>query len=176
MARVRIGELLVQRGHIDGVQLQSALAYQRRWGGRLGRSIVDLGFMAERALLEQVGDQLGVPVVEIRDRAVPPEVLSLLPERLMRARRVVPLERRTDHRRGPLVVAIADLDLRVLDEIAFATGLDVSPVLASEEDVDAALARILDGVVRRNLHPAERGDAIELPEDTSPLSGGRWKQ
>jgi len=177
MARVRIGELLVQRGHIDGVQLQSALAYQRRWGGRLGRSIVDLGFMAERAVLDQLGEQMGVAVVEVGDRPVPPDVLALVPERLMRTRRVLPLERRTRHRRGPLVVALADpADLGVLDEISFATGLEVEPVLASESDLDHALARLLDGVVRRHLHPSTREDAIELPEDTSPLRGARWKQ
>jgi type IV pilus assembly protein PilB len=177
MSRVRIGELLVQRGHIDGAQLQSALAHQRRWGGRLGRSIVHLGFMPERAVLENVGEQIGVPFVDVGDRAVPPEVLALLPERLMRARRVLPLERRSQHRRGPLVVALADpADLGVLDEIAFATGLEVAPVLASESDLERALARLLDGVVRRNLHGfAAREDAIDLPEDTSPIPSSRWK-
>jgi type IV pilus assembly protein PilB len=177
MSRVRIGELLVQRGHIDGTQLQSALAHQRRWGGRLGRSIVHLGFMQERAVLEHVGEQIGVPFVDVGDRQVSPEVLALLPERLMRARRVLPLERRSQHRRGPLVVALADpADLGVLDEIAFATGLEVAPVLASEADLDRALARLLDGVVRRGAEGfAGREDAIDLPEDTSPIPGSRWR-
>jgi type IV pilus assembly protein PilB len=177
MARQRIGELLVERGHIDPVQLRSALAYQRRWGGRLGRSIVDLGFMPERALLEQVGAQLGVPVVDLAEWDVPAELLAILPERLMRERKALPLERRADHRRGPLVVALADPgDLGVLDEISFASGLEVSPVLAAEADLDRALARLLDGILRRNLHPGSREDAIDLPPDTGPLGGRRFRQ
>jgi type IV pilus assembly protein PilB len=178
MGRLRIGELLVQRGHIDWAQLQSALAHQRQWGGRLGRSIVHLGFMPERAVLEQLGEQMGVPFVEIGERPVPREVLALVPERLMRTRRVLPLERRTQHRRGPLVVALADpADLGVLDEIAFVTGLEVAPALASEVDLEHALSRVLDGIVRRSLDGhAAREDAIDLPEDTSPLPGGRWRQ
>ncbi len=178
MTRLRIGELLVKRGHIDWAQLQSALAHQRRWGGRLGRSIVSLGFMPERAVLEELADHMGVPYVEVGDRPVPREVLALVPERLMRSRRALPLERRREHRRGPLVVALADpADLGVLDEIAFATGLEVAPVLASEADLERALSRLLDGAVRRNPHgPGAREDAIDLPPDTSPLPGGRWRQ
>lgn len=146
MNRVRIGELLVQRGHIDVVQLQSALAHQRRWGGPLGRSIVELGFMPERAMLERLGEHLGVPFVDLAEWTSAPEALALVPERLVRARRVLPLERRAEHRRGPLVVAVADpTDLHVLDEVAFATGLAVEPVLASEVELERAIARFLDG-------------------------------
>ena len=172
MARVRIGELLVQRGNIDAVQLQSALAHQRRWGGRLGRAIVQLGFMKERAMLETGSEQLGVPFVEIADRPIPPQVVALVPEKLIRSRKVMPLELLGSGRRGPLVVALADpADLRVIDEIAFATGMTVKPVLVAEHDVEAAIALHLDGVVlRRESGFGGREDAIELPEDTNPLS------
>jgi hypothetical protein len=51
MARVRIGELLMRQGRIDELQLQSALAHQSRWGGRLGRAVVHLGFLDEATLL-----------------------------------------------------------------------------------------------------------------------------
>jgi len=172
MARVRIGEMLVQQGRIDAHQLESALAHQRRWGGRLGNAIVHLGFMKEHAVLEVVGGQLGVPFVAIGDRHVPPQVLALVPQKLIRARKVLPLARLTETRRGPLVVALPDpSDLHALDEVAFATGMEVKPVLASEADLDEAIARLLDGVVKpRPAGFAGRGDAIDLPEDTSPLT------
>ena len=173
MARVRIGEMLVQQGRIDGSQLESALAHQRKWGGRLGRAIVHLGFMREDALLQAVGQQLGVPFVEIGDRFVPRHVLSLVPEKLIRGRRVLPLARLSETKRGPLVVALADpANLVALDEIAFATGMQVKPVLAAEEDIERAILRLYEG---RALPPSGSGfharkDAIELPDDTSPLT------
>lgn len=173
MARLRIGEMLVQRGCIDAVQLQSALARQQRWGGRLGRSIVQLGFMDERAMLRTVGDQIGVPFFEIGDRAIPQDVLALVPQRLVRERKALPIERLGNGKRGPLVVALADpSDLRTLDDLAFATGMVVRPVLAAEADLDRAIARLLDGVVAPRREPSfqTREDAIDLPEDTSPLS------
>jgi type IV pilus assembly protein PilB len=142
MPRVRIGELLVAQGRLDSLQLESALAHQRRWGGRLGRSIVALGFLPERALLDAVGAQLGVPVIEIGERLIPPHVLALVPERLVLARRVLPIARLGVGRRGPLVVALADpADLALIDELAFATGMDVKPALAGERDLDQAIAR-----------------------------------
>lgn len=171
MARVRIGEMLVQQGLIDGVQLQSALAHQRRWGGKLGHAIVQLGFLPEREMLESVGSQIGVPCVSLADRDIAPQVVRLVPERLIRSRRVLPIARLAEGRRGPLVVALADpADLGVLDEIAFATGMDVRPVLASEREIELAIARHLDGVSpARDGSFATRKDAIDLPADTSPL-------
>ncbi|HEY6006646.1 MAG TPA: hypothetical protein VIV57_27445 [Anaeromyxobacter sp.] len=171
MARVRIGEMLVKRGNIDTAQLQSALAHQRRWGGRLGHAIVHLGFMKESAMLETLSEQLGVPYVQIGERAIPRQVLALVPEKLIRTRKVLPLELAGPGRRA-LVVALADpADLHVIDEIAFATGMTVRPALASEYDVDCAISRLLDGIIiRREGGFATREDAIELPEDTNPLS------
>jgi type IV pilus assembly protein PilB len=172
MARVRIGEMLMQQGRIDAHQLESALAHQRRWGGRLGDAIVHLGFMKERAVLEAVGGQLGVPYVIIADRHVPPQVLGLLPQKLIRSRKILPLARLSESRRGPLVVAVPDpADLPTLDEVAFATGMEVKPVLAAEADLEEAISRLLDGVVKPRVEGfAGRRDAIDLPEDTNPLT------
>ena len=173
MARLRIGEMLVQQGRIDGVQLQSALAHQRRWGGKLGHAIVQLGFLPEQEMLESVGNQIGVPCVSLAAREIAPQVLRLVPARLIRSRKVLPIARLAEGRRGPLVVALADpADLGVLDEISFATGMDVRPALASERDIELAIARHLDGVApAREGGFAGRMDAIDLPDDTSPLGG-----
>ena len=177
MARTRIGELLVAQGRIDALQLQSALAHQRQFGGRLGRAIVQLGFMEELALLEAVGAQLGVPLVEIGDRQIPRQVLALVPEKLIRARRALPLARLSEHRRGPLVVALADPgDLAAVDELAFASGLQVKPVLAADEDLDRALARVLDGVdLPARSDSTGRMRAMQRARDDRPLQLVRAK-
>ncbi len=173
MGRVPIGQLLISQGRLDAVQLESALAHQRRWGGRLGRSIISLGFLDEGAVLSAVGEQLGVPFIHIGATPVPRQVLALVPEKLIRTRRVLPLSRESERRRGPLLVAMPDpLDLHVLDEVAFAAGMEARPALAAEADLDQAIARLLDGRVVRSSF-ASREDAIDLPEDTNPLSALR---
>ncbi len=177
MSRLRIGEMLVQLGQIDGMQLQAALAHQRQWGGRIGGAIVHLGFLGEPALLDVLGKQLGVAFVEIGDREIPGNVLSLVPRKLASARRVLPLELTVDGRRGTLVVALGDpADLGVIDELAFVTGLKVRPVLAGEVDLDRALERNL-GIAPRPRAPSgfgARSDAIDLePPRSGPRGAGR---
>jgi hypothetical protein len=171
MARIRIGELLVTGGLIDAMQLDSALAHQRQWGGRIGQALVRLGFLTEERLLEAVGTQLGAPFVVIGQRPIPAAVIGLLPAKLIRTRRAIPIEKLSEHRRGPLVVAFADpADLGAVDEIAFATGLAVKAVLAAEWDIEQAIERHLGVGVQRS-RATERPSAVDLPEDTSPLGG-----
>jgi len=144
MARVRIGQMLMQRGRIDELQLQSALAHQERWGGPLGRAVVSLGFVEEPTVLALIGEQLGTPCVLLANRPVPRDVLALLPERFMRTRKVLPLARPAASNRGQLVVAFANPgDLALRDEVAFLTGLEVQAMLAGEDDLDRALTRLL---------------------------------
>ncbi len=162
MGRMPIGELLIEAQLVNELQRESAVAYQQRWGGRIGQAFVRLGFLQEATLLSAIGQQLGVPFVEIGDRSIPPHVLTLVPEKLMRARKVCPLSLLSEKKkRGPLVVALSQPEnLNILDEIAFATGFSISPVLAAESDIDRALARHLDGEVDRPDLPS-----IPAPED-----------
>ncbi len=174
MSRLRIGEMLVQLGHLDDRQVQAALAHQRQWGGRIGGAIVRLGFLREPAVLDALSRQLGVPFVELGGRHIPPNVLALVPRRLAEVRRVLPIAVETGGRRA-LFVALADpSDLGVIDELAFATGLHVRPVLAGEEDLDRALERHLGIPPRPRAHRAfaSRPDAIELG---APASGGKGR-
>jgi hypothetical protein len=160
--RLPIGEMLVGQGRIDALQLTSALAYQKQWGGRLGQALLALGFVSEPVLLDVLGQQLGVPFVEIGSRIVPPAVVRLVPEKLMRTRRVFPLALLPESRRGALLVALSDPgNLLHLDEIAFAAGMQVKPALASDADIDQAIARHLDGL------PSEQRmmEPIELPDE-----------
>ena len=140
MTRKKIGELLVDVGAIDPFQLESALAHQRRWGGRLGRAVVHLGFLREDEVLSASASSSAFPTSRCGDKVIPRDVLSLVPEKVIRGRKVLPLARLREQRRGPLVVALADpSDLVVLDELSFATGLEIRPVLASEDRLEQAI-------------------------------------
>lgn len=145
MESMRIGEMLLARGHIDQLQLASALAHQRQSGGQIGHSLVSLGFVTEPVLLATLAIQHSVPFVVIGDRTVPAAVWRLVPERILRSRRIFPLGVSSRSKRGDLIIALSRPDnLAVLDEVAFVTGRSVRPVLAAEADIDRALARHLD--------------------------------
>lgn len=161
MARIPIGQLLVEQGRIDDNQLRVALAHQRQWGGRVGEAMVCLGFLAEQELHRALARQHGVPYLTLGTRRVAPGVLRLLPERLIRSRRVFPLAILSTDKRGHLVVATSDPgDIRTLDEVAFASGMAVRAVLASEQDIERAIDRHLGGGQAELPRPT----AVELPK------------
>jgi type IV pilus assembly protein PilB len=158
MARVPLGQLLKREGLVGDDQLVSALAHQRKWGCRIGQSLLRLRLVDPDQLLAVAARQVGLSAVHIGDRLVPDHVLRRLPERLIVRRRVFPLELLATARGPRLVVAFAAPDdLSVIDEVTFAAGVLVNPVLASEEDLERAIAR-------HGLGGAPpRPDAIELP-------------
>jgi len=133
-------QFLMAIGRIDAFQVRSAKGYQQRWGRSFEQAIVELGFVTERALLLDLAQYLGVPCIRVEARTIPKEALRTLPEKLIRARRVIPLAITGDERQGPLVVAMRDpRDLAALDDVRFAAGLPVQPVLASEKEIDQAI-------------------------------------
>jgi type IV pilus assembly protein PilB len=157
MKRVPIGQILVEGGAIDGRQLRAGLDWQRRRGGRLGGALVHLGMVDEGAVIVALGAQLGIPVVDLAGRQIDREILRLVPERVILARRVLPVELLVETRRGPLLVATSDpLDMMALDEVAFVSAKLVRPVLATKTQIDIAISRLLG---------LGRADALDLPPE-----------
>ena len=56
--KVRIGDLLVSKGEITEAQLEEALLEQIRSGLKLGRILIDSGFIAEDRFLAILSEQL----------------------------------------------------------------------------------------------------------------------
>lgn len=137
---VRLGDLLVQHGLITDKQLKEGLRSQQLYGGRLGTNLVELGYVSETKLAELLSQQLGMPCARAAEfDAVAAEVTKLVPVATVEKYRVVPLS--LEKRR--LRLAMADpTDLRVVDELAFATGLAIEPVVAPEVLVLYAMEKL----------------------------------
>jgi hypothetical protein len=136
----RIGELLVELGRLDRARLARAHVHQRSCGGSLGAALVALGLVGERELADVLGAHLGVPVIEIGERFIPPHVIAMVPAHVARELGVLPIARLSEG--GPLVVAVEDpTDAGLLRALALATGMEVRTVLAGEGDLRRAVAR-----------------------------------
>ena len=94
-------------------------------------------------LLRELARKHSVPFVEIGDRRIPDGALRAVPEKLVRARRVLAIAVGQDGRHGVIFLATTEpQNLAVLDEVAFVTGMVVKPVLVADRDVDGAIERI----------------------------------
>jgi hypothetical protein len=72
-----LGELLVERALLSNVQLELALAEQRRTGLRLGEVLVSMGYVSEAALARMLLEQVGLsapPEPPIEEVVEQPEV------------------------------------------------------------------------------------------------------
>src|SRR5688500_3842321 len=87
----RLGEILLELGAVDELQLQSALAYQRKWGVPLGQVVVDMRFCAAHQVLAALAWQTGVQAVDLDAQPLETTVAKVLPQRLGEQHRVVPL-------------------------------------------------------------------------------------
>ncbi|MDP3936870.1 MAG: hypothetical protein Q8R92_01895 [Deltaproteobacteria bacterium] len=139
--RKQLGEILLESGSIDEIKLAKALTDQRRWGNRLGTSLIRLGYIDETTLTRCLARQYGLPGVNL-DKVVPqPEALAALPREIARSRLALPLAiARTPDGRTILRVAIGDpQNLECLDEIRFATSYPLQVLIASDHAVLKAI-------------------------------------
>jgi general secretion pathway protein E len=129
---MRLGEALIERRLITQDDLERALELQKERGEKLGRILVDLGFVALRDVLGVLSEQLQVPLVAIdAPPAVTPET-EALSARFLRQFRCLPLA--VDG--TSLHLAMSDpLDLETIAAVKTSTGLKVLPALASEQEI-----------------------------------------
>ncbi|PYR88290.1 MAG: type II secretion system protein GspE [Acidobacteria bacterium] len=136
-----LGQLLRERGLISEDDLENALALQQEKPDKLGRILIDLGYVAERDVLATISDQLKVPVFGAEYPAVPIEP-DRLPFRFLRTFNVIPVHLENNI----LTLVLADpLDLETQNSIRLRTGFALQIFLACEAEIQAQLERLYGG-------------------------------
>jgi hypothetical protein len=171
----RLGDVLVGMGLATEEQRAQAFLLHRREGGRFGTALIEAG-VPEAAVATGLGTQHNVPPATTAElEEIRQDVLRLVPLRTAQRLGLVPFRRE-----GRLLsVAIKDpSDLRALDEISLATGLDVRAFAAVEARIDTALAKhygarvsprhvsaIRLGLLRK---PIEGASSLPAEQSTAP--------
>ena len=162
--RLKLGEMLVAKGLISETQLASALGEQRRWGKRLGMTLVLMGFLEEETLIRTLASQLKLPVARIRGKRVNAEVVELVPVELAEKHRCLPLFVKSQEGAHELFLAMEDpSDLDAQGELGFRIGFRIRPVLVAPTELEDAL--------QRHYHwSALMGAASDADEPFAPLA------
>lgn len=147
MPRKKLGEILLERGIIDQDQLNSALAYQRQWGHRLGVALVAKGFITEGMLAKVLGEVMSLPVVDLSQIDFDSEALRLVPFNTCENNDLIPISLEQGRGKDLLTLAMADpMNLAIIDEIEFTTGKKVRPVLATISAINSAIRKHYRGM------------------------------
>ncbi|MBI3280328.1 MAG: type II secretion system ATPase GspE [Acidobacteria bacterium] len=161
---MRLGEMLVERQLITNEELERALELQKERGEKLGKIVVDLGFVAARDVMAALSDQLGIPLVTIDGPpAVSPET-EKLSARFLRQFRCLPLALHD----STVTLAMADpLDFETISAVRASTGLRVRTALAAEGEILEAINRYYGESASRTAE--FEGDAAQATEDLEHL-------
>jgi type IV pilus assembly protein PilB len=161
--RLKLGEMLVAKGLIDEAQLDAALDEQRRWGKRLGMTLVLMGVLEEEILIRTLAAQLKLPVARIRGKRVNAEVVELVPVELAEKHRCLPLFVKHQEGARELFLAMEDpSDLDAQSELGFRIGFRIRPVLVAPTELEEAL--------QRHYHSASLLGQVNEPGDASDSS------
>jgi type IV pilus assembly protein PilB len=77
--KTKIGELLSKEGYITSLQLEEALNYQKKHGGRLGNVILRFGYIEEDTIVNVLSRKYNYPVISISKITPDPAALELVP-------------------------------------------------------------------------------------------------
>lgn len=134
--RKRLGDILVEAGLITSEQLQEALGKQKVLGKRLGKVLVETGMTNEDSIATTLARQMNIPYLNLNELTVPPEVLTTIPEGIVRSHNLLPV-----HLTGNMLqISMADpLDVFIIDEIHYQTGYELEVAISPESQVEAAI-------------------------------------
>ncbi len=138
-AKVRLGDLLVEKKLISETQLQSALTEQRKSGRKLGRVLIDSGYVEEEAMLTTLSAQIGIPYVDLSTFELNPQLIKRLPETDARRYRALILKETADG----LLVAMGDpTDIFNYDAIVKALKCSIELAAVRESELLSTIDRM----------------------------------
>lgn len=163
--KIRIGDLLVEHGVINAQQLQTALKEQQKLGRKLGQTLISLGYIDEKSLINFLSKQLSLPVVDLKHFDFDPHIIKKMSEGIARRYRALILNDMKEF----YVVGMADpSDIYAYDEIVRHLGRPIRLAIVSE----SALLDTFDLVYRRTTEISTLAEKLgqELSEGDEELA------
>jgi MSHA biogenesis protein MshE len=154
--KIRLGDVLLAQKAISQEQLKAALEQQKKSGRKLGRVLIEQGFVNDEQICEAISRQLNIPYINLKFYNFSQDLVRRLPEAQARRFRAIVLE----DRRSNMLVGMADpTDLFAYDELGRILQREIEVAVVSE----ALLLQTIDRIYRRTEEIS--GLAKELERD-----------
>ncbi|MFH1395352.1 MAG: ATPase, T2SS/T4P/T4SS family [Candidatus Omnitrophota bacterium] len=134
----KICELLINKKLITKEVLEKARKTFAAEGGSLGDILVKMKAVSKEDLFTSITESLEFPPIQLIRFKIDKDILALIPEKISRLYQILPVSRIGDQ----LTVAMVDpLNIVALDDLKIMTHLNITPVIASEDDMQQAIRR-----------------------------------
>lgn len=172
--RKRLGDLLVESGLITNKQLEKALGVQKTTGERLGKALINLGYITEESMIEILEFQLGVPHINLGSLNISKEVASTIPASLAERYQVIPIKKNGKK----LTLAMVDpTNFYAQDDVRMVSGYEVEAVIAAEGEIVRAINEIygVSEIVEKAVNKLKKDDSsahteIQTADDAPVIS------
>ena len=171
----KLGELLCEKSYLEQSNLEIALAEQKVKHRRIGKIVLELGYVTQAQLNEALSLQTGIDKVDLNDIAISKEIISLVPAELVSKYNILPLrfEKRfstenTENNNNSQLLAVAMTDPfqpQVIEDLRFVTGHAIRRYYADPKELEDAILKFYGSNMARmmdNLAPADQRTEEEL--------------
>jgi hypothetical protein len=178
MARKKLGLLLEKKGLVTEFQLVAALSHQRKWKIRLGKALLELGYIEEKVLFEVLAEQWGMELVDLYDAPITEDTKRKLSREKGMALMAMPVRIEDD----TLVIAVSEPDRENLkQDLEKLTGMSVKLVMAMDSQIEELTRTLPEKVSVASVKPIKKAfrknsnGEIEPAEEIPPdeILGGR---
>ncbi|MGA1980610.1 MAG: ATPase, T2SS/T4P/T4SS family [Sedimentisphaerales bacterium] len=139
--RRRLGEILYKAGLVEKQSLLNAIKTSKTSNKRLGQVLLELGLVDEETLTKAIAKQFGLEYVNLDKITIPPEVMKLVSEDLIKRHNVLPLGMNN----GRLKLVISDpLNLDVMDTLRFRLNAELDYCLANPSKIKSYIRGLLE--------------------------------
>jgi MSHA biogenesis protein MshE len=170
--KVRLGDLLLNAGLVNELQIQTAIHLQKEKGGKLGDILVEQKFVTEQDMAKLLSEQLKIKFVDLNTYNLNADVIRKIPENISRKCSALLLEEKN----GEYIVGMVDpTDIVSYDQIYEQLGSTFKAVLVLASD----LLKVIDRIYRKTEEISSRaeelrstisGTNLELLSDTDELA------
>jgi len=168
---MRLGERLLQSGHLTAAQLEQGLRTQTALSGRIGTNLIELGFVYADAVSAALAQQKGVPAARRKHfDAADQSLKKLVPRHLAERLGAIPLATATRFGRELVVAFLDPDDIQAIEEVSRYAGMKVRPSVAAEFYIIEYLEKLYGVPPRRMLRTqtAGRSQPTRAFEDDAP--------
>ena len=165
MKEKQLTEFFVEHGVLQPSQAEDVLDEVELNGKTVPQAMIDGGFIDEHGFYQTIANGLGTDLIDLNERDIRPEILSLIPSGLARLHGAVPVEMSGT----TLRVALVDpFDLHVAEDLRFALGKDIHVVVSPSDQIEDLIKQhygsdttSMEDVLKQL---GEAGEALQLRE------------
>lgn len=134
----QLREFIADSGLVSRKDIEAAQEEAEKTGKPIGEVLVSKGSLEENDLRRMTAYVLGIPFVDLKDKKIDPDILSLIPEPIARTSNVVPYARDEN----AVEIAMLDTkDLAAIDSVRKKVGLKVKVRLTDDVSIKSALVQ-----------------------------------